>query len=275
MVVRSYKSTTGGIFTTIITTLSLFGFIYFANIALTRVEPISSQNKQFSQYMKLRLNTSEYPIFFRLVHGSTANPFPDQESIYGVTAKNIKYANVVENGQTIWKRTNYELNIIKCGKDYQLPNEKFKEIFQEYDLTDFYTLAPNQTMEWERSPTVLDYFGIYFATCDQRPGCKPITEIDQILSVYNYQYLFVDHYINHLNYTNPLVPFVRKTHMSAGSALWKQMNHDLQKTYYHSDNGFLLDDVVDYDLYSTYKQIELVNLDKYWLPHAPGGYWRL
>ena len=233
-----FKSLIGACLSIIIIVVGIAGFSFFFSKLLDREEPNVSISTKYNPYSNFTLNTSEFTIAFGLTDalGETLD-----SSYYSGFAQNWKY--FYENGknQTII-RTNLKLS--KCNNISRISNfELYKDV--QHRISNFLCLDPNQTINIY-SPFASDfnhsYINFYITYCTQQSNCKNSSEIFKKLSTYYFTIYTPNYYVDSLNFTNPIQPYIRSFAEISTTSFFKRTYYYLKNILYYSDKGLILND---------------------------------
>jgi hypothetical protein len=142
------QSPLGGLLTLVLVILSLMGFGYFTSSALSRTQPMAYNNKQFKNNTVKQVNTSESPFIFRLID-SKSQPFENEESLFQIAVANTKTEYIMKDGRQTNNMTHYPMKTMRCGKDYKLDSQEFRDVWSNFDFSNYWCLSPNQIVEFK------------------------------------------------------------------------------------------------------------------------------
>lgn len=241
-----FSSIFGGLITILLYLLAVGTFFYFFSKVVNRKEFNVSTSKFFNSKSEKIINTNNTIMGFQVLD-RVGGLYDQEESLFQLQASYWQYYyefNPVLN-RTEWKFNTTILSMKKCG----IIDFSNLELYTNYNyglLDSFYCLDKNQIIKiYNQGFTniAFSYINFYVTKCFNKT-CKNDTEIDNSLSAFYIRAIFADYYVDHLNYKQPIVPYIATySDTSSSSSYYKRKYHFLKQIEYDSDNGFFLPNV--------------------------------
>ena len=265
-----YKTTFGAVMS-ILSILSLLGLIiYFIDSFYNKVGMSVIYNR--GQNRNLTVELSNIPFLFRL--SSTGS-----QVITDNYAKTIlQYWVVIGNNQVIM--TNVTLEACDINKHFG----DFQYLYQNLTISNYMCLPADNNVNLFETGSDKGYLNAYIVTCtnnsayfNNRTDCATPSAIQTRLSgAFGLDVSFPDYKIDHMNYTNPVTPYVYFTRIQISLDFYYTALRNLQGTSYSTDIGSVFTDFQTATYYQVPSGTESITVKKagtkVGVPNAIGAY---
>jgi hypothetical protein len=222
-----YRNLIGATLSCILVILSLTGFFYFANQVFLKLNPSVTFNEIYKpKDTELIINTSHLNDYeFYIVNGTDSQIYENQEEYFEFNA-----------WQSTWDFAN-ESEIILGGSRIL-----FEKCLNS-TIKGAYCFTPGQILKFQNAFIQFPYtlFYISIRQCIDGLKCRSKEEIREKLKYSFFKVRLPNYYVNHDNYKNPLVQYIKSTESMMTSDFTRRAYYFFSEIQYFSDDGYILE----------------------------------
>ena len=249
---KEYSTICGIFFSIISISLTIYLIILYTTQIINRTSFTLVTNYIYSE-KPLEINVSNLPLMIGLFHYDYSINI-NQSYVKIKMYQNI-YTPIIDNeGFTVLNRTSYSLELEDCNEE---SFGKYINLFDKYDFTKNICLKQNQelSIKGHHGDHVRGYntIEIHLIKCtnstSNNNSCKSNKEIEEYLQNTWVSLIYLSQTINHYNYASPIQSSLRSDAFVITTQHVKRYYHFFSKEQYISDNGLILGNIHNYELF--------------------------
>lgn len=260
----SYKTTLGGVLSTIYYICLVMGASYFLKLLIGREIYNVSTSEEFYPDSFANWTDLEFSLVLLNDYGL---PFPEQDRIYSVSAMWMRWERYIKPDNTKGAFMNMvPIKLDKCNLTKHYEDASLWNSSNYVNLS--YCTETNQNFNLSKSMgdinfSMVNFWVVKCTNSTVKNDCFPAEKIENFLSNSNVALRFKNYYFDHKKTKDIGMPYIFRDTSIGSSSLYRILKYTMNEVEYITDDGFLFSEPVknNYVTFNSYRESSLKKIN--------------